>query len=247
MFWLGLCASGLIGAGLGVWFLTLIDGVRCRLIGIPDAREARLYPAFERRAQWWHLPWERLGSGVAGNGFAWLSLVTGTAIWTLAWSVFWLRGESVGLWIWNVLFFTGLFFVGLLDAKWRVLPVEPMLATGLAFGVARLALGGSIPSMVLGALVMGFFFGVQTYVSRGRLLGSGDPVLAIAIGLALGWPRAAVAIYATYMAVIPLLIIQAFRVGSIRRVRWPFGPLLAFGAFASWLYGAEIWRFLTGG
>lgn len=248
MFWLGVLASAVIGGVLGLWFLTLVDGVRCRLEGVPDARELKLVPAFERTENWMHLPWERLRAGGHGVGFAWVAVLTGALAWSATWGAFWLREESVLEWLWNTALFSGLFFVALLDARWRVLPVEPMIVAGLVFGVVRIAaLGGSIRSLLFGAGVMAVFFGLQSYASRGRWLGSGDPVLAVAIGMALGWPLAPVAIYATYLAVIPLLLIQYLRVGTFRRVRWPFGPLLAFGAFVAWLYGMPIWEFLTGG
>lgn len=247
MFWLGLVASIGIGGVLGLWFLTLVDGVRCRLEGIPDARELKLVPAFERTEHWSHLPWERLRGGVHGVGFARAAVLVGALVWGITWTAFWFRSGSVLEWLWNTAFFSGLFFVALLDARWRILPVEPMVGAGLIFGIVRIvALGGSVFSFLLGALAMAVFFGVQSYASRGRWLGSGDPVLAVAIGMALGWPLAPVAIYATYLAVIPLLLIQYARVRTFRRVRWPFGPLLAFGALVSWLYGMPIWMFLAG-
>jgi hypothetical protein len=219
MFWLGLCASLFIGGVLGIWFLTLVDGVRCRLIGVPDVRETRLYPLFEAPSAWWHLPFERFSGTHPDRLFAFLAVGGGMLAWGAAWSVFWLGGGSIGFWIWSILFLSGLLFIALLDGRWRVLPVEPLLVAGMVFGVGRWLLGGSFISILQGAFVMGVFFGIQSYFSRGKWLGSGDPVLAIAIGMALGWPLAPVAIYATYMAVIPLLLVQLIRVRSFHRLR----------------------------
>lgn len=246
MFWLGILASASIGAGLGIWFLTIVDGLRCRLIGIPDARETKIYPSFEKISSWWRLPLERLAFTHPDRWYAWMAVLAGAGIWIATWSVFFLKEGSILSWLWNTTFLSSLFLVALLDARWRVLPVEPMIYGGIFFGLTHVLLGGTVLSMIQGVLVMGIFFGLQSYLSRGRWLGSGDPILAMAIGMSLGWPRAAVAIYATYLAVIPLLIFQLVRVGSFRRVRWPFGPLLAIGAFVSWAEGMRIWDWLMG-
>lgn len=246
MMWLGILASACLGGCLGIWFLTLVDGLRCRMIGVPDARETKIYPAFQHPAAWWHLPFERLALTHPDRWFARLGMLAGAGLWIVTWLVFWMKDASIAAWLWNTAFLSALLFAALLDARWRVLPVEPMIYAGILFGLTRIALGGSAISMIQGLVVMGVFFGLQSFLSRGRWLGSGDPILAMAIGMALGWPRAVIVIYVTYLAVIPLLLFQWMRVGTVRHVRWPFGPLLAIGAFVAWLNGMPIWEWLVG-
>ncbi len=246
MFWAGLFASGVIGACLGLWFVTLIDWVRCHAVGVPDAREERACPAFIGRFSWMRIPWEALADGHPDRRFSLLSGVFGACAWIYPWVHLSLRGGSLWAWGWNVLFLSGLLFVALLDARWRILPIEPLIGAAVLFGIGRILLGEPIGSVLVGAGILGLFFGLQAWVSRGRWLGGGDPVLALAIGAALGWPRAAVAVYATYLAVIPLLLVQLVRLRTWRRVRWPFGPLLAVGAAVALVAGTPIWRWLTG-
>ncbi len=246
MFWAGLLASGIIGACLGLWFVNLVDWVRCRAVGVPDPREARTCPALVGLHAWAKVPWEHLAASSPDRVFALLAALFGAGAWILPWLLYWTRASVPLAWLWNVLFFSGLLCIALLDARWRVLPVEPLVGAAILFGAGRIALGASPGSTLLGAVALGLFFGAQSWVSRGRWLGGGDPVLAFAIGAAIGWPHAAVAVYATYLAVIPLLLIQLIRFRTWRRVRWPFGPLLAVGAVVSLVWGEVIWRWLVG-
>ncbi len=242
----GLLASGVIGACLGLWFVHLVDWVRCRAVGVPDPREARTCPALVGPYAWARMPWGHLAASGPDRRFALLAILFGAVVWTIPWLLFWTRHASLLAWLWNMLFLSGLLFVAILDARWRILPVEPLVVSAILFGCGRIALGASYVSVLMGALALGAFFGLQSWLSRGRWLGGGDPVLAFAIGAAVGWPHAAVAVYATYLAVIPLLVIQFVRFRTWRRVRWPFGPLLAFGAAVSLVQGEAIWRWLVG-
>ena len=246
MMWLGILASAVLGGCLSVWFLTLVDGIRCRLVGIPDGHEAQICPVYENPSSWWTISFAWLRTSHPDRWYARLALFSGSLIWISTWLMFWFNDGSMLVWLWNTLFLSSLLFVALLDTRWRVLPVEPMIYAGILFGFTRLLIGGSFVSMLGGLTVMGLFFGLQSYLSRGQWLGSGDPILAMAIGMALGWPRALIVIYATYLAVIPLLLFQWIRVGTIRRVRWPFGPLLAIGAFVAWTNGMGILHWLLG-
>lgn len=246
MFWAGLLVSGAFGACLGLWFVTLVDWVRCHAVGVPDVREARTCPVFVGPYAWARIPWDHLAAAHPERLFSLISGFFGAIVWMIPWFLFWTRDAMFFAWAWNVLFLSGLLFVALLDARWRILPIEPLLAAGILFGGGRLLLGASLPSVLFGAGILAVFFGLQSWLSRGRWLGSGDPVLALAIGAALGWPRAAVAVYATYLAVIPLLLIQCVRFKTWRRVRWPFGPLLAIGATIALVQGEMIWRWLMG-
>ncbi len=246
MFWVGLFVSGAVGACLGLWFVVLVDWVRCHAVGVPDVREARTCPVFAGPFAWARIPWDHLADGHSEQAFSLCSAFFGALTWIYPWLYLSTREGSLLLWGWNVLFLMGLLFIALLDARWRILPIEPLIAAAVLFGAGRVLLGTPISSVLLGAGILGLFFGLQAWLSRGRWLGGGDPVLALAIGAALGWPRAAVAVYVTYLAVIPLLIVQLIRFKTWRRVRWPFGPLLAIGATVALVCGNAIWRWLMG-
>lgn len=234
-----------LGAAFGLWSLRFSDWIRCRAVGVPDKREAYVCPLFVGPGSWKRIPWEKLYGTDPDRWQARSIAVLGMMLWGAAWWRFAFSG-SVLEWIWNLFFFCGLLIVSLLDFRWRVLPIEPLLVGAFFLGVGRWFLGAPFWSILLGGASVGLFFGLQTWLSRGRWLGAGDPVLAFALGVALGWPRAITLVYATYMAVIPLLIIHVLRFRTWRRVRWPFGPLLACGAVIAWGWGDLIWAWLTG-
>lgn len=244
MFWFGFWSSAVLGAAFGLWSLGFADWLRCRAVGIPDKREAQVCPLFVGNGAWKRIPWEKLAFSDVDRSQAWSVAIIGCFLWMFAWSRF-AESGSIGAWVWNLSFFSGLLIVSILDLRWRVLPIEPMLVAALFLGMGRYFLGAPISQILIGAMSLGIFFGLQALLSRGRWLGAGDPVLAFTLGAALGWPRAAVLVYATYMAVIPLLSIHVLRFRTWQRVRWPFGPLLAFGAFIAWGWGDGIWMWLT--
>ncbi len=167
-------------------------------------------------------------------------------LWSIAWILTGATGSGALAWGGLVLWWTWLLFLAAFDARHQILPVEPLLVVGVLGFLARWLIGGANPwSLLLGGLVGLLFFGAQSWLSRGRLMGAGDPLLALMIGLVLGWPLMATVLYFTYMAVIPLLLFQLLRVGTIRRVRWPFAPLLVTGAILASLFGEQLLTFVV--
>lgn len=244
MFWLGLFAALGVGACFGLWSIVLADGLRCRTDGYPDAREAVVCPAYFGNRAWFSLPFGRLAPGAPDRWATAGMMMIGALAWGFTWWMYWHVEASLATWAWNTLFASWLLFLGVLDYRWRILPIELMMGAGfVGFLVRWLGFDDPVVSLVKGALFMGGFFGLQTWLSRGQWLGAGDPVMAAMIGVMIGWPVAMSSVYFTYMAVIPLLLIQVIRVGAVRRVRWPFGPLLAFGGIISLRYGEMLYRF----
>lgn len=246
MFWLGLLASAVVGWCFGVWSVVLADGLRCRSEGYPNAQEAAVCPVYDQKHAWWSFPWERLVYPGSDRRARWVIALAGAASWVYTWSMYWLQDSRPTLWALNTVFCSWLVFLAVLDYRWRILPVELMIGAGIIGALLRgVLLGDSLLVLAVGALSMGAFFGVQTWISRGRWLGGGDPVMAAMIGGYVGWPLAATSVYLTYMAVIPLLIWQIGRFQVIRRVRWPFGPLLAIGGILSLALGPSLVRFFS--
>jgi leader peptidase (prepilin peptidase) / N-methyltransferase len=130
--------------------------------------------------------------------------------------------------------------VGLIDARWRIVPnaiMYPALVIYLvALGVADLAGGGvSLPRALLGSLLYaGPLFLVALAVPGG--MGMGDVKLAALIGLVLGsidlsyvGVAAAVGIIGGGVGAILALVVLGYR----RRQHIPFGPFLAVGAIVA--------------
>ncbi len=132
------------------------------------------------------------------------------------------------------LFFLNLLFLAVFDWRWKLLPVEWMIASIFLFGVLSIYLGQTdwMTSLV-GALIGFMFLGLQVILSRGGWMGAGDPWFAAMIGAFLGWPKIALALYSTYVlgGIIALIFLglKFIRRGS----RVAFGPYLALGAIVA--------------
>jgi len=90
---------------------------------------------------------------------------------------------------------------------------------------------------ILSALAAAAFFFAIFALSRGRAMGFGDVKLALFMGLFLGWPNVAVAMFAAFLAgaAIGLVLIAAKKKGMKSEI--PFGPFLIAGTFAALFWG----------
>ncbi len=226
MVWIGLLLSCGVGAFLGMWMIPLADLLRENSEGYE--RIISRTPSAERRM--------RVFMACVGAG-----------VFALAWQRAGASGLGALVWGGLILWWTWLLFLAVLDARFRVLPVELLVVAGLIGFFLRWCVGG-VPfhSLLLGGMVGLLFFGAQAWLSRGRLMGMGDPLMAMMIGLVVGWPIMATVIYLSYMLVIPLLFIQWIRVGTMRRVRWPFAPLLATGTILASVVGERLVAYVVG-
>lgn len=95
-------------------------------------------------------------------------------------------------------------------------------------------------SGLLGAILIGGFFGGLIWLTRGRGMGGGDLKLGIFIGLALGLQNAIVAIMLAFLTGsivgIGLLLSRHKNFGQTI----PFGPFLSLGALIGLFWGNQI-------
>ncbi len=150
---------------------------------------------------------------------------------------------------WPIFLIESLFLLTLLalvvfDLRWKLLPIEPIVAMTVIMAVWNIfSKTLSWKSVMVGILVAGFFLGIQVWLSQGRAMGGGDPWLGMLMGAALGWPRVGVALYLTYVVgggiVLVLYLLGIVRKGS----RIPFAPLLALGTLGAMMVGdrMEVW------
>jgi leader peptidase (prepilin peptidase)/N-methyltransferase len=159
----------------------------------------------------------------------------GGLLWLLA---YWHQPELASF-ILEAIFFTYLLLVSAFDARWRLLPIEPM-AFMAAFGLFVQILQGNGTGSLLGLLVGVGFLGVQYLVSKGKWMGLGDLWLAGSIGAWLGWQGMAVAFYLCYVVggLIALVILGLGRWKRGQRVA--FAPFLALGAIGAAIYGSQV-------
>jgi prepilin signal peptidase PulO-like enzyme (type II secretory pathway) len=142
--------------------------------------------------------------------------------------------------VFELVFVFGLLFFAIFDARWRLVPIEVAGAAALLIFLGRVLVTGSLVDPLYGVLFSVGLIGIQVVLSRGKLVGSGDPWAAAFIGAGLGWPLVGVAFYLTYVVGGVFLIIF-WAMGVVQRgSRVPLVTLLAAGAFASLLWGEGL-------
>ncbi len=98
---------------------------------------------------------------------------------------------------------------------------------------------------LLSALVASGFLLFLHLITKGKGMGLGDVKLAIFIGLFLGLPKAALALY---LAILTGAFWGVIMIG-LRKAKFkqqvPFGPFLVLATFVSWWWGDNIWSLIT--
>ena len=93
---------------------------------------------------------------------------------------------------------------------------------------------------ILIALAAAAFFWFLAAATRGRGMGTGDITLAFFLGLWLGWPKIAVAVWLAFLigAIVGLGLILLGRKKFGQTL--PFGPFLITGAIVAYFYGGKV-------
>lgn len=133
-----------------------------------------------------------------------------------------------------------LLVTAIVDAKHRQIPDVFTIVIAVA-AVLSVALYGSWPDALLGMATGAGWFGWQWLLSRGKWVGSGDILLAGALGLWLGFaPTVAMLVLAYGIGAAfagALLLTGTVR---LKNTRLAFAPFIAAGTFVSFL-GAAHW------
>ncbi|MBI3332123.1 prepilin peptidase [Candidatus Peregrinibacteria bacterium] len=137
-----------------------------------------------------------------------------------------------------------LFLITLLDGQWGIIPDSlniPFAVLGAGYSLSH----GVLP-FVSGVFGLSFF-AVQWLLSRGRWVGSGDVLLGLGVGLALGTiEKVAVALWFSYvLAAIVCLGLIAGKQWT-RKQHVPFGPFLAAGFVIAFFGTDTLARVLLG-
>jgi leader peptidase (prepilin peptidase)/N-methyltransferase len=95
-------------------------------------------------------------------------------------------------------------------------------------------------SSFLAALGSALFFFLLWFFSKGRAMGFGDVKLAFLLGLLMGFPKAIVGIFLSFLlgAIIGLILIGMRKKGMKSEI--PFGPFLIAGTLIAVFYGEQI-------
>lgn len=126
------------------------------------------------------------------------------------------------------------------DLKWKLIPLELLAVSGCLVVLLQLIMGTPWLELVLGVLVGGGSLGTIVLLSRGKMMGEGDPFVGAYLGAVLGFPLTIFGIFAAFMiggAVAAALLMQ----GAVgRKTQVPFVPFLTAGAFVIWWWGYAL-------
>ncbi|MBU1117514.1 prepilin peptidase, partial [Patescibacteria group bacterium] len=144
---------------------------------------------------------------------------------------------SFGLII-NFLIISLLVFEAAFDFKYMMLPdVTAWALIGLA--LVKLGLAGFSGGYLISALISGIFIFIlhKIKIKGKEAMGDGDILLAVFMGLFLGFPNIVVAFYVAFIAgaVVGAWLIWRKKVRKLSPI--PFGPFLILGTVVAWLAG----------
>lgn len=94
--------------------------------------------------------------------------------------------------------------------------------------------------MLIGAGVVGGFFALLFFISRGRWIGGGDMRIGIFMGIVLGWQLALLALWFAYIvgAVVSVLLIILKKKALADET--PFGTYLSLATFVVLFWGGQV-------
>jgi prepilin signal peptidase PulO-like enzyme (type II secretory pathway) len=115
------------------------------------------------------------------------------------------------------------------DLRWKLIPMEFVITGAIILSAWRLLLGAHWVELALGAIVVSALLGMVVLLSRGTMMGEGDPFIGLLMGAVLGFPLALLGLLAAFViggsAAAALLIEGAVT----RKTEVPFVPFLAAG------------------
>jgi len=129
------------------------------------------------------------------------------------------------------------------DLRWKLVPVDFVVGSAILLAAWRILLGVPWVELVLGAIAVSVLLGAFVLLSRGRMMGEGDPFVGLLIGAVLGFPLALFGILAAFViggSVAAALLIE--RVVT-RKTEIPFVPFLAAGALIALWWSSSLLRY----
>jgi leader peptidase (prepilin peptidase) / N-methyltransferase len=169
--------------------------------------------------------------------------VATAALWLVAYARF---GPTTDFAV-AIVFLSALVAVTGIDLAHQIIPDRITLPGILAGLVANLATGRvGLVDAVLGIAIGGGLFLVIIVASRGGM-GGGDMKLGAMFGAFLGWQVALVALFIAVLlgGIVAVALLLSGRVG--RKDPVPFGPFLAAGGAAGFLWGESVVRWYVSG
>lgn len=137
-----------------------------------------------------------------------------------------------------------LLVIAVFDFRWSLVPVEFVCGSAVVLALWQIILGAPMSSVFLGAAVQGAFLGIIVLLSRGRMMGEGDPFVGLLTGSILGFASSFIGLLSTFTiggGVAVVLLLQ----GAVgRKTQIPFVPFLVAGTLIAFWFGVDIQDFI---
>lgn len=140
--------------------------------------------------------------------------------------------------------FSSLFVIFVSDILYMTVPTIPLIFSFIS-SLFYLFLTGSFSFInIISSIVCFLFFLFLYLITKGRGMGFGDVLLALFMGMFLGYPNVIISFYIAFLTGaffgVILILIKKKRFGE----HIAFGPFLIFGIFIAFFYGNILWRIL---
>ncbi|TSC78248.1 MAG: leader peptidase (prepilin peptidase) / N-methyltransferase [Parcubacteria group bacterium Gr01-1014_29] len=152
-------------------------------------------------------------------------------------------------WFYFAAIFSLLLAISVYDFRHKIIPnrfVYPFIALSLISGSLTSVFFTEVrlPEIFAGAGAF-FFFASLWFFSKGRWMGLGDAKLALGIGFLLGpWLTIVAVVLSFWIGTLIAVPVVLFWGGGLK-TQIPFGPFLALGAFASWVFSDVVLAFFN--
>jgi leader peptidase (prepilin peptidase) / N-methyltransferase len=126
------------------------------------------------------------------------------------------------------------------DLRWKLVPVEFIVSSAIVLAIWRILLGTPWLELVMGAIVVSALLGAIVFLSRGTMMGEGDPFVGLFMGAVLGFPLALLGVLVAFViggSVASALLIER---AVSRKTEVPFVPFLAAGTMIAFWWSAPL-------
>ncbi len=149
--------------------------------------------------------------------------------------------------LFNLLIIYALITIFFADLRYEIIPdqiVYPAMVISIIY-VALTTYYLLLTTFISAVVAAGFFF-LLHWLTRGRGMGLGDVKLAGLMGLVLGFPGIAMALYLAFLTGAAWGVILILVGKKKLKSQIPFGPFLAGATIFTLFYGEAIWEKLIG-
>lgn len=158
-----------------------------------------------------------------------------------------LKSSHLLLITYHLFIISGLIVIFFADSKYRIIP-DQIIAFLSFVSIVYLIFyqRQDFLNHFVSALVLFLTFLFLVLITRGKGMGLGDVKFAFAIGMILGFPKALVAFYLSFLTGAVFSLILVIKGMKKMKSTIPFGPFLAASTLTALFYGQNLWELFKG-